>query len=63
MAFRTSPTPFYWHDLIHPVATMIDGPYGGSEVDITEISHHVFENGLTAITAEPSPDCLQLDGN
>jgi hypothetical protein len=62
IAFHTSPTPFYWHDLIHPLATLLDGPYGGTEVDITEISHHVFENGLTAIIAEPSPDCLQLEG-
>jgi hypothetical protein len=63
VAFHTSPTSFYWHDLIHPLATMLDGPYGGTEVDITEISHHTFENGLTAITAEPSPDCLELVGN
>jgi len=63
VAFHTSPTPFYWHDLIHPLAILLDGPHGGCEVDITEISHHVFEHGLTAITAEPSPDCLLLEGN
>jgi hypothetical protein len=63
VAFHTSPSPFYWHDLIHPLAILLDGPHGGSEVDITEISHHVFEHGLTAITAEPSPDCLVLEKN
>jgi hypothetical protein len=38
VAYHTMPLPFYSHDLVRPVATILDGPNAGDDVDIAETS-------------------------
>ncbi|HEX4792904.1 MAG TPA: hypothetical protein VH370_03875 [Humisphaera sp.] len=61
IAFHVSPLPFYWHDLIRPVAVLLDGPRAGTDVDIAEISRHVPASERPADIAMPSSNYLQLD--
>lgn len=59
LACRVSPHPPRSWDVVRPLARILDGPYAGTLVDLTEISHHKLVRELNADLALPASSQLR----
>ena len=59
IAYHGMPLPLYWHDLVRPIATVLDGPYADKAVDLAEISDHDYGDTMPKVDiAKPRPATL-----
>jgi hypothetical protein len=65
IAYHSNDLPMHWIDLVQPIATFLDGPYAGVDVDLSEISKHKRTNGRSEVEfALPLSTFLKLaDGS
>jgi hypothetical protein len=59
LACRVSPHPPRSWEVVRPLARILDGPYAGTVVDLTEISHHKLVRELNADLALPASSQLR----